>query len=281
MQKRRLGRGLGALISESGKENGLLDISISEIRPNPYQPRSDFDSDKIEELARSIEEKGILQPLIVSKREDGYDLIVGERRLRAAGRAGLSSVPCLIMELPEEELLEIALVENLQREDLDPVEEARAYSQMIEKFELSQADVAEKVGKNRSTIANALRLLNLPPEVQELLQDGKLSAGHARTLLGIEGAENQINAANAMVDRGLSVREAEEDRRTRRERSSAAGERKSRRAVDPRIRRVEEELQRHFGTLVKLKGSQKGSIVIKYYSMEDLNRILDILRIEI
>ncbi len=281
MQKRRLGRGLGALISESGKERGLLDISISEIRPNPYQPRSDFDSDKIEELARSIEEKGVLQPLIVSKREDGYDLIVGERRLRAAGRAGLSSVPCLIMELPEEELLEIALVENLQREDLDPVEEARAYSQMIEKFELSQADVAEKVGKNRSTIANALRLLNLPPEVQELLQDGKLSAGHARTLLGIEGAENQINAANAMVDRGLSVREAEEDRRTRQERSSAAGERKSRKAVDPRIRRVEEELQRHFGTLVKLKGSQKGSIVIKYYSMEDLNRILDILRIEI
>ncbi len=281
MQKRRLGRGLGALISESGQEKRLLDISISEIRPNPYQPRLDFDSDKIGELARSIEEKGVLQPLIVAKREDGYDLIVGERRLRAAGRAGLSNVPCLIMELPDEELLEIALVENLQREDLDPVEEARAYSLMIEKFELSQADVAEKVGRNRSTIANALRLLNLPMEVQTLLQEGKLSAGHARTLLGIEGAENQTNAANAMVDRGLSVREAEEDRRMRRERSPAAGERKSRKALDPRIRRVEEELQRHFGTLVKLKGSEKGSIVIKYYSMEDLNRILDILRIEI
>jgi len=281
MQKRRLGRGLGALINESGQEKRLADISISEIRPNPYQPRLDFNSEKIDELAKSIKEKGVLQPLIVSMHDDGYDLIVGERRLRAAGRAGLSEVPCMIMEVPDEELLEIALIENLQREDLDPVEEAKAYSLMMDKFSLSQVEVAERVGKNRSTVANTLRLLSLPEEVQVLLREGKLSAGHARTLVGIEDSENQIKTAKAMVERCLSVREAEEDQRGRLEQSGSGREKRGPKAVDPRIRRVEEELQRYFGTLVKLKGSEKGSVVIKYYSMEDLNRILDILRIEI
>jgi ParB family chromosome partitioning protein len=283
MQKRRLGRGLDALITESAAEEErrkLVNLSINEIRPNPYQPRLDFDSEKIAELARSIEEKGVLQPLIVSRRADGYDLVVGERRLRAAGRAGLSEVPCIIMDVPDEELLEVALVENLQREDLDPIEEARAYELMTGRFGLSHEEIARRVGKNRSTVTNSLRLLKLPDEVQELMRDGKLTAGHARTLLSIEEPDEQIIVANSMVEKGLSVREAEETQRAMVEAPVGIKQRSPRRGIDPRIRRVEEELQRYFGTLVKLKGSPKGTISIKYYSMEDLNRLLDILGIE-
>jgi len=206
---------------------------------------------------------------------------VGERRLRAAGRAGLSEVPCIIMEVPDEELLEVALVENLQREDLDPVEEARAYELMIERFGLSHEETAKRVGKNRSTVTNSLRLLKLPDEVQALMRDGRLTAGHARTLLSIEDPDEQTRAANAMVETGLSVREAEETQRDMIDAPAGIKRRRSRRSVDPRIRRVEEELQRYFGTLVKLRGSPKGTISIKYYSMEDLNRLLDILGIEI
>jgi ParB family chromosome partitioning protein len=283
MQKQRLGKGLDALIGDSGlEETGrLIDIPIGDIRPNPYQPRIDFDTEKIDELARSIEEKGVLQPLIVSKREGGYDLVVGERRLRAANRAGLTEVPCIIMEVPDEELLEVALVENLQREDLDPIEEAKAYVLMTDKFELSHEEIARRVGKNRSTVSNSIRLLKLPQEIQKLLREGRLTAGHARTLLGIEDPTEQIGAAIELVDKGLSVREAEEGRREVDVSGDPARQRHSRQQVDPRIKRVEEELQRYFGTLVKLKGSQKGSIVIKYYSMEDLNRILEILGVEI
>lgn len=273
-----------ALIGESaeGEDLGnLIQVPISEIRPNPYQPRIDFDTEKIEELARSIEEKGILQPLIVSRRADGFDLVVGERRLRAAGRAGLSEVPCIVMEVPDEELLEVALVENLQREDLDSIEEARAFELMMEKFGLSHEEVARRVGKSRSTISNALRLLKLPEAVRKLLREGKLSAGHARTLLGIENPNEQIKIANDMVEKGLSVRDAEETRWDIPARVGAGGRTATRRGVDPRIRQVEGELQRYFGTLVKVRGSHKGSIVIRYYSMEDLNRILEILDVEI
>ncbi len=281
MQKRRLGKGLGALIGDTGPDEGiqrLIDLPLDEIRPNPYQPRMGFDGDKIEELSRSIREKGILQPLIVSRRDDGYELVVGERRLRAAKQAGLAEVPCIIMDVPNEELLELALVENLQREDLDPIEEAKAYGLMIEKFALSQEEVARRVGKERSTVTNSLRLLNLSEGVQEMLRAGRLTAGHARTLLGIEDPREQLAAATDIVEMGLSVREAEE---TRREKGETGRKRTYRKSADPRIRRVEEELQRHFGTLVKLRGSHKGSIVIRYYSMEDLNRILEILDVEI
>jgi ParB family chromosome partitioning protein len=281
MQKRRLGKGLSALIGDAGTEEEtqrLVDLPLEEIRPNPYQPRMDFDGDTIEELSRSIGEKGILQPLIVSKHEDGYELVVGERRLRAARKAGLTEVPCIIMDVPNEELLEIALVENLQREDLDSIEEAKAYNLMVEKFNLSQEEVARRVGKERSTVTNALRLLNLSGGVQKLLREGRLTAGHARTILSIEDPDEQLTAATNIVESGLSVREAEEKKR---EMGGTGIRRGSRKNVDPRIRRVEEELQRHFGTLVKLKGSQKGSIVVKYYSMEDLNRILEILGVEV
>ncbi len=272
------------MIAESTREEelgNLIQLPIGEIRPNPYQPRIDFDMEKIEELANSIEEKGILQPLIVSRRADGFDLVVGERRLRAASRAGLSEVPCVIMEVPDEELLEVALVENLQREDLDSIEEARAFELMMEKFGMSHEEVARRVGKSRSTVSNALRLLKLPEAIRRLLREGRLTAGHARTLLGIENPDEQMRIANDMVEKGLSVREAEERRRVVTESSGAGRRTLPRRPVDPRIRQVEAELQRYFGTLVKVKGSQKGSIVIRYYSMEDLNRILEILDVEI
>lgn len=275
---------MGALFSESGFEEAgkrLIEIPIDGIRPNPYQPRIDFDDGRIQELADSIGEKGILQPLIVSKRDDGYELVVGERRLRAARAAGLTEVPCLVLEVPDEEVLEVALVENLQREDLDPVEEARAYTMMVEKFGLSQEEVARRVGKGRATVTNALRLLKLPAEIQRLLREGKLSAGHARTLIGIEDPGEQVRTANDLVNKGLSVREAEETRRGKEGSGEALGQRRGRRSVDPRVRRVEEELQRYFGTFVKVRGSNKGTIVIKYYSIEDLNRILDILGIEV
>jgi ParB family chromosome partitioning protein len=284
MQKRRLGKGLGALIAESGAERRegkrLLEVPVEEIRPNPYQPRLGFDAEKIAQLAESIREKGILQPLIVSKRDDGYELVVGERRLRAANQAGMTSVPCIVMDVPDEELVEMALVENLQREDLDPIEEATAYELMMRKFDLSQGEVAERVGKDRSTVTNALRLLRLPGEVQRLLRDGKLTAGHARTLLAIEDEDEQVRAANDMINKGLSVRDAEESLRKTAGRSRK-GRPPRKRQEDSRIRRVEEELQRYFGTFVRLKGSPKGSIVVKYYSIEDLNRILDILGVEI
>ena len=272
------------MIGETPREQEtgrVVDIPIGEIRPNPYQPRIDFDGEKIAELARSIEEKGVLQPLIVSKAAEGFNLVVGERRLRAASRAGLSVVPCIVMAVPDDELLEVALVENLQREDLDPVEEAKAYELMVEKFELSHEEVARRVGKSRSTVSNAIRLLRLPESVRRLLREGKLSAGHARTLLGIENPQEQEKAAKELVNKGLSVREAEESRREAQARGEAGRRAVGRRPVDPKIRRVEEELQRYFGTLVKLKGSHKGSIVIRYYSMEDLNRILEMLGVEI
>jgi ParB family chromosome partitioning protein len=282
MQKQRLGRGLGALIGEAGEQEAagrtLIEVPVSDIRPNPFQPRIDFDPEKIEELAGSIAQKGVLQPLIVTRKtEGGYELVVGERRLRAASRAGLSRVPCIVMDVRDEELLEVALVENLQREDLDPIEEARAYELMMEKFDLSHEEVARRVGRNRSTVTNSLRLLRLPEEVRALVRGGQLTAGHARTLIGIGDREEQVRIAKEMVEKGLSVREAEEGRRER----EGKPRRRTRRAVDPAIRRVEEELQRHFGTLVKVKGSGKGSIVIKYYSMDDLNRILEILGVEV
>ena len=274
MQKQRLGKGLGALIANSEDERAtgsrLTELPVGEIRPNPYQPRMDFDPVKIRELAESIQEKGILQPLIVSKKEDGYELVVGERRLRAANRAGLTKVPCILMDVSEKELIEIALVENLQRDDLDPIEEAQAYALMIERFHLSQSEVAQRVGKDRSSVTNSLRLLRLPEPVRKLMREGKLTAGHARTLLGMEDPDKQVELAQQMVVAGTSVREAEENRRKQ-------GERK----VDPRIRKVEEELQRFFGTLVKLRGSPRGSITIRYYSLEDLNRILEILGVDI
>src|SRR5437868_2709898 len=216
-QKKVLGRGLGALIPQKASEpspsqggSGLLQIAIDQIAPNPYQPRKTFNEASIEELARSVRQHGIVQPLVVTRAGDRFKLIAGERRYRAAQRAGLHSVPVVIKEMMQEgDALEIALIENIQREDLNPMEEAMAYRQLHEEFGLTQEEISRRVGKERSTVANFLRLLRLPENVKKLLASGQLSMGHARALLAVESAKKQEQLAERVVKRNLNVRQTE------------------------------------------------------------------------
>ncbi|MGM0420022.1 MAG: ParB/RepB/Spo0J family partition protein [Bacillota bacterium] len=209
-KKNRLGRGLDALISAEGlQENNLREIKVESIEPNPYQPRQEFSEDELEDLANSIRTNGVLQPIILTSMDDGYFLVAGERRWRAAKMAGLSTIPAIIHDLEEEQMMELALVENIHREDLNPLEEARAYQQLIDKFNITQAALAERLGKSRSTITNSLRLLNLSDEVQNKLLEGKLSAGQARALAGLDSASEQREVAETIIAREMNVREAE------------------------------------------------------------------------
>ena len=248
-QRKRLGKGLGALLGESAVEasrrapGGQERVELSRIVPNRHQPRVRFDEEGIAELAASIAQLGVLQPLLVTPLEDGgYMLVSGERRLRAARRAGLTSVPVVIRDVDDRELLEMALVENLQREDLDPIEEATGYHDLIGEFELTQAQVAERVGRSRPAVANALRLLDLPDEIQALVRDRRLSAGHARALLGLDDRRRMAPVAKKIVREGLSVRQVE--RLVRRENRA----REEPPATPPRDalerKRIEESLQR-------------------------------------
>lgn len=278
MNRKALGKGLGALIPDAEEEGGGLvrELPIEEIEPNSEQPRTRFDDEAIEELARSISMHGIVQPVMVRTRPaGGYRLIVGERRLRASKRAGLTTIPAIIRDVDEAMSLELAMVENLQREDLNPIDEAHGYEALMEIAGVTQADVADRVGKDRSTVANAVRLLALPPEVQEMLSDGRLTAGHGRAVLGASSGENQRALAQKAVSKGLSVREVEALARGVRKRRKAA---RSRRSDDPVVREWEERLQRILGTQVRIdRMGKEGSIRIEYYSDEDLERILEAL----
>lgn len=281
--RKRLGKGLGALLGESAveaarsPEGGVAQIGVSRIVPNRFQPRRAFDDDAIAGLSASIAERGVLQPLIVTPRPDGgYELVSGERRWRAARRAGLEEVPVIVRDVDERELLEIALIENLQREDLDAIEEASGYRQLIEEFDLTQADVAEQVGRSRPAIANALRLLDLPDEVQALVREGALSAGHGRALLGLAERRRIATLARKAVKGSLSVRQVE--RVVRRENAAGGDAKPARRtAADLERERIEEELQRELGTRVAIHSSAKGKgrIEIAFYSFEDLERIVE------
>lgn len=281
--RKRLGKGLGALLGESAveaarsSEGGVARVSVSRIVPNRFQPRRAFDDEAIAGLSASIAERGVLQPLIVTPRPDGgYELVAGERRWRAARRAGLEEVPVIVREVDERELLEIALIENLQREDLDAIEEASGYRQLIEEFDLTQADVAEQVGRSRPAIANALRLLDLPDEVQALVREGALSAGHGRALLGLAERRRIAPLARKAVQGSLSVRQVE--RVVRRENAAGGGAKPARRtAADLERERIEEELQRELGTRVAIHSTAKGKgrIEIAFYSFEDLERIVE------
>jgi ParB family chromosome partitioning protein len=286
MPKRRLGKGLEAIISSTnlleieGEKGELIRLPVDAIRPNPFQPRREFDEERIAELADSIREQGIVQPLVVRQRGDGYELIVGERRLRAARKLGLTGVPCILAELEDRELLELALVENLQREDLNPVEEAMAYQTLMDRFSMNQSDVAEKVGKSRSAVANAIRLLKLPEQVRTHLLEGRLTGGHARAILALDDEQEQIRLAEKILNEHLSVRVVEEAARRR---TAGGGRSRAGRQADPRIGALEEALRNRLGTMVRVSMDRagKGKLEIHFYSEEDLGRLCDELGVEL
>ena len=284
MQKKGLGRGLSALIPsateapvESRDQRATSEVAVDRITPSPFQPRRTFDEAKIEELAASIRNQGIIQPLVVRPKGDGFELIAGERRWRAAMKAGLIRVPVVVREASDHEALQLALVENLQREDLNPIEEASGYRRLQEEFHWSQEEMAEKVGKSRPAIANSLRLLALPAEVQQEVSAGNLPAGQARALLGLHTEALIVSACRDVIARGLSTRETEKMVRLliigRKRRRAAA-------LIDPDLKSIVETLQRALGTRVRLlpkARSTKGKIEIEYYAPADLERIIHLL----
>ncbi len=271
-----LGRGLAALIPQRAQPaNGPLEIPLDRIVANPQQPRVRMDDAALATLAASIREHGVIQPVLVTETIDGYQLVAGERRVRAARMAGLERIPAVVRQLADREQLELALVENLQREDLDPMEAARAYRQLIDEYAFTQEDLAARVGRARSTVANTLRLLDLHPAVQAAVSDGRLTEGHARAIGGLH-ADAQPRVAQTVVDDDLSVRQAEElARRLKAPRTDDRGPRASR-TPDPELERVEEDLRRALGTKVRMARSRRGGrIVIEYYSDEELSRLYD------
>lgn len=278
MSRRALGRGLKALIPQVEEDDvDVKSIDLEEIRPNPKQPRRHFGEEELAELSASIKEHGVLEPIIVRPVDGGYELVVGERRWRAAGLAGLKSIPAFVREMDERTAMEIALVENLQREDLNPVEEAQAYRRLIDEFGLKQEEVAIRVGKERSTVTNRLRLLELEEPLLEALRAGRLTAGHAKALLGVEDRKLRRAIAERTMKDGLSVRQVEAlARGGRRPKSS----RREPVVSDPNLLELQEELQRRLGTKVRVVQGSRGTgrIEIEFYGNEDMDRILAALR---
>ena len=283
LKRRALGRGLGALIREAPPSISPLAterrVPIGEIKPNPRQPRRYFDEERIAELAESIQHQGILQPLVVRKVENGYELIIGERRFRAAQRAGLDRVPVVVKDVSDAESLEMALVENIQREELTPIEEALAYRQLMEEFHLTQEDVANRVGKSRPVVTNLLRILNLPEEIKEEVDRGHISVGHARALLVLDTPEQQLDMARKIMRQGLSVRETETLVSRSPEASSTPIARPSPeiqlQQSDIHVAALEEDLMHTLGTKVRLLPKKKGGrIEIEYYSNEELEGLV-------
>jgi ParB family transcriptional regulator, chromosome partitioning protein len=270
-----LGRGLSALIPQRPQAAGSgTEIPLHRIAPNPYQPRHRIDEVELAELAASIREHGVLQPVLVTETLDGYQLVAGERRVRAARLAGLERIPALIRQLADRDQLEIALVENVQRADLDPIEEALAFRQLVDEFGLTQETVADRVGRARATVANTMRLLDLHPDVQSAIIDRQLSEGHGRALGGLP-VDHQARILSTVIDQALSVRQTEELVRRLREPHERAASR-VREVLDPDLERVEEELRRSLGTKVSLSRSRRGGkIVIEYYSDEELGRLYE------
>jgi ParB family chromosome partitioning protein len=274
-----LGKGLGALLPEfgQGEPKALLYCGIEEILPNRSQPRKHFDELKIEELAESIKEKGILEPLIVRRTDQGYELIVGERRWRAAQKAGLKEVPVLVKDVEGREALEISLIENLQREDLNPIEAAEAFKHLIEEFSISQEDLSKRMGKDRTTITNTLRLLKLPSEVRNQLLQNRITSGHARAILSLESKEKQKELCALIIKKGLSVREAEAIvKRWSEKPKKSITPVKKRGDLESQLSSLKDSLRKYLGTKVLITQKDKrGKIEIEYYSHEDLERIVE------
>jgi ParB family chromosome partitioning protein len=275
VKKTGLGKGIGALLTVVDEERGsYFSCPIEDIKPNKGQPRKTFSDEKLEELAASIREKGIIQPLVVRKKGDHYELIAGERRWRASQRAGLREVPVVIQDVSDDTAVELALIENIQREDLNAVEEAEAYHSLQERFSLSQEELAKRVGKDRSTVANALRLLKLPAEIKRDIVEDRLSMGHARALLAIENPEAQKKGRDEIIKRKLTVREAENlVKRLKTTRAPRPVKR-----PDPQMIELLDQLKRHFKAKVALRqGKRGGKIEISYANLDDLTRIVEII----
>jgi ParB family transcriptional regulator, chromosome partitioning protein len=270
-----LGKGLGALIQN--EEEQVQEVSVKELRPNPYQPRKVFDQKAIDELKESIQEHGILQPILARKSIKGYEIILGERRFRAASEAGLKNIPVIIKDYSEEKMMEVALIENLQREDLNPVEEAQAYQKLIDHLKLTQEELASRVGKSRPHIANHIRLLQLPKPVLELLSNGMITMGHGRALLGLKKKSKMQQVVQRITDDGLNVRQLEkliQDINM----NVSRGTKKKTAQTDVFFKEKESSLRDRFGTSVSIKKSKrKGKIEIEFFSQDDLERILDLL----
>lgn len=284
-----LGKGLDALFSDKkGIENKkeekkegekIQTIKIIDIEPNRNQPRRNFDREAIEELAESIKVYGVIQPIIVTKKDNYYEIVAGERRWRASKKAGLTEIPCIVREDDERKAKEIALIENIQREDLNPIEKAKGFEQLIKEYGLKQQELADRMGMNRSTIANSLRILNLDPRVINLALEGKLTEGHCRSLLGYEDPEMQYKMALTIIETGQSVRDIERNLKNKKNANKQTKE--DRKKYEAIYRDIEERFQGFFGTKVKLDaGTKSGKIIIKYSSNEDLERILELINNE-
>ncbi|RMD97184.1 MAG: ParB/RepB/Spo0J family partition protein [Calditrichaeota bacterium] len=283
MATRRLGRGLSALIPEipsadEDRRDSLIEIQVASISPNPFQPRIEFDSEALGELKRSISENGVITPITVRRHGDGYQLIAGERRLRAVQELGLRTIPAFVLDVQsDEQMLEMSLVENIQRENLNPIEEAMGYQRLIDECHLTQEQVAQKVGKDRATVANFLRLLKLPDPIQESLKRKEISAGHARALLSCADAEKQVGLWKKILKRGLNVRQVEKLAKENRE----AGKKKPQKPADDipyEIRESEDKLRQLFGTQVRIHfQGNRGKIELEFYSENDLERLLEMM----
>jgi ParB family chromosome partitioning protein len=278
VKKTGLGKGMGALLTVVEDERGsYFYCPIEEIRPSKSQPRKTFSNEKLDELAASIREKGIIQPLVVRKKDDHYELIAGERRWRAAQKAGLRDLPVVIQDVSDDTALEMALIENIQREDLNAVEEAEAYQALMERFTLSQEELAKRVGKERSTVANSLRLLKLPAEIKRDIVEERLTMGHARALLALETAEQVKKGRDEIIKGHLTVRATESlVKRLKTNRVRLPGKR-----LDPQLADLVEQLKRHFKAKVALRqGSRGGKIEISYSNLEELTRIIDLINLQ-
>jgi ParB family chromosome partitioning protein len=291
-QKRGLGKGLSALIP-SKKTAAITAIphpegierflKLSEIKPNRFQPRRSFREAELAELMDSIKEKGVIEPVIVRRSGSGYELIAGERRLRACQKLGQEKIPAIIRQAGDQEALEIALIENIQRENLNPIEESRGYERLAREFSLTQEALSKKVGKERSTVANSLRLLALPDEIQKMLEDDQLTAGHARALLTLSDKRKQLSLAQTIISKGLSVREAENLAKGEPIKSAKSSDVKTPRQLDQHFTNIQNEIQRTLGTRVRIvpQGKNKGKIEVEYYSANDFERILQKLNIKL
>ncbi len=282
MRKKVLGRGLEALISQDLRESvaeteRIKELSIDMIDPNPNQPRGSFDEDHLRELAASIRKHGVLQPVVVRRDGDRYQLVIGERRYRASKMAGKANIPSIVRSVSDDESLKFALMENLQREDLNPIEEARGCRTLKVRYGLSDREIGEILGRDRSTVANVLRLLNLPVPVIVLIEEGKLKAGHARAILSIKGESAQLEWARRIAEEGITVREVEQRGGARTGRKRRRGARR----IDPAIQALEERLEKHLGTRVRITPRRRGGVLsIDYYSGDELEGILQRIGID-
>lgn len=276
MIKKGLGKGLGALISsaDTTESTGVREMKINEIEPNAGQPRKYFNDEKLSQLAESIKLHGIVQPLIVKKEDDTYKIVAGERRWRAARLAGLETVPVIIKDLSSKQVMEIALIENIQREDLNPIEEAEAYERLIDEFGMTQEDIATAVGRSRPAIANAVRLLTLQDKLKNLVINGELSSGHARALLSIEDKALQLKASEEILSKDLNVREAEKLVK----KVLSNKQKKAPRKLDEEYLAIEDKFREILGTKVKIiRNNKSGKIMIEYYSVDELERIVELI----